>query len=76
MIAEPVELTVNDPASVPLNETAVDPVRFVPRIEICFHTLPCAGSEDTNGAKPIEGLKTEPGPLGFVGPPAPPKVVP
>ena len=73
MIAEPVELTVNDPASVPLNETAVDPVRFVPRIEIRFPTLPCAGSGDTNGAKPIDSLKTVPGPPAFAGPP---KVVP
>jgi len=60
-MAEPVEFTANRPAGVPLNETAVAPVRSVPRIEIRPPALPYAGSGLTNGAKPSDRRHTVPG---------------
>ena len=40
VMAEPVELTANGSPGVPLNETAVAPVRLVPRIEIRLRAKP------------------------------------
>ena len=47
-------------AAVPLNVTAVVPVRLLPRIMAEVPTLPKAGFVSTNGPRPVERLKIVP----------------
>ena len=56
------DTTVNI-ASTPLKLTAVEPVRFVPRIRTVAPTLPDLVSSTTNGLSPADTRKMVPHPL-------------
>jgi hypothetical protein len=59
VVISELEITVNA-AAVPLKVTPVAPVRSVPRILTAAPTTPEVGSVFTNGARPIDTLKTVP----------------